>query len=226
MSLEYIERGRTRSGKRFALANVGHYPSIGSLLADHERLLELETPISTRVFRVGAHTGNLIQATLRYSVRHDNIADSLLDNFIRLFREHTENREDGFEVIVTFNAVLRNSDSTSYSIFYGHDFRAGNLAGAAPELRYRSAYLVRTLGDVGKLPTTFNFDQLAEAHRHSFEESGVSIARFLNVVYLVYRYVKLKGRRLRRNVASRLGQRRVPVKRRSGPRSRPSRRRT
>jgi len=192
---EYQERGQTRSGRRFAQANVGHYPSIQALLADHERLLERETPMTTRVFRIGAATGNLIQATLRYSVRHNNIGESLMNNFIRLFREHSESRNDGFEVIVTFNAVLRNSDSTSFSVFYGHDFRAGNLAGAAPELRYRSAYLVRTLGDVANLPVEFDFDRLAEAHRHSFDQSGVSIARFLNIIYLVYRYVRVRPRR-------------------------------
>ena len=119
----------------------------------------------------------------------------MLDNFIRLFREHTENREDGFEVIVTFNAVLSNADRTSFSVFYGHDYRAGNQIGAAPELRYMDrSYLVRTLGDVRRLPTAFDFDRLAEAHRHFFAESGVSIARFLNIVYLVYRYVRVRRR--------------------------------
>ena len=64
------------------------------------------------------------------------------------------------------------------------------MAGAAPKLSYCStSYLIRTLGDVYRLPVEFDFDALAEAHRHSFEQSGVRIARFLNVVYLVYRYV-------------------------------------
>ena len=193
--LTYQERGQTRSGRRFAQANVGHFGSIAELLASHQRLLDLEAAVSTRIFRIGPHGGNLIQATFRYSVRHENIRQSLLDNFIRLFREHTENREDGFEVIVTFNAVLSNADRTSFSVFYGHDYRAGNQIGAAPELRYMDrSYLVRTLGDVRRLPTAFDFDRLAEAHRHFFAESGVSIARFLNIVYLVYRYVRVRRR--------------------------------
>ena len=195
--LEYHERGQTRSGQRFAKANVGHFGSIDELLASHSRLLDLESAVSTRIYRIGPRGGNLIQATLRYSVRHDNIRQSLLDNFIRLFREHSENREDGFEVIVTFNAILANADRTSFSVFYGHDYRANNPVGAATELKYMDrSYTVRTLGDVARLPTTFDFDRLAEAHRHFFEDaSGVTIARFLNVVYLVYRYVRVRAAR-------------------------------
>ena len=195
--LTYQERGQTRSGRRFAQANVGHYGSIGELLASHQRLLDREAAVSSRIFRIGPSGGNLIQATLRYSVRHENIRQSLLDNFIRFFREHTENRTDGFEVIVTFNAVLANADRTSFSVFYGHDYRAENQIGAAPELRYGGrSYLIRTLGDVQRLPTAFDFEQLAETHRHFFAESGVSIARFLNIVYLVYRYVRVQRRRV------------------------------
>lgn len=194
--LEYLERGQTRSGHRFAVANVGYYETIPDLLASHRRLLELESSMSTRIFRIGPRSGNLIQATLRYSVNNENIRASLLDNFISLFREHTENREDGFEVIVTFNAVLANADRTSFSVFYGHDYRADNRLGAASELRYMDrSYTVRTLGDVSRLPTTFDFERLAEAHRHFFAQSGVSIARFLNVVYLVFRYVRVTARR-------------------------------
>jgi len=191
----YRERGATRSGRRFAQANVGHYTSLERLLAGHRRLLELESETSTRIFRLGSDQGSLIQSTLRFSVRHPNLRQALLQRFSELFREHTEGRFSGFEVVVTFNAVLSNPEGTSFSVFYGHDFRAGNLAGAAPELSYRSReYLVRTLGDVARLPVEFDFDRLAEDHRHAFEQSGVRIARFLNIIYLVYRYVSVRRR--------------------------------
>ena len=190
MAPTYQERGATRSGRRFAQANIGHYTSLERLLANHQRLLENETATTSRIFRLGSDRGYLIQATLRFSVHHADLRGALMRRFVRLFREHTEGRETGFEVAVTFNAVLSNPEGSSFSVFYGHDFRAGHLAGAAPELSYRSTgYLIRTLGDVYRLPVEFDFDALAEAHRHSFEQSGVRIARFLNVVYLVYRYV-------------------------------------
>ena len=47
----------------------------------------------------------------------------------------------------------------------------------------------------------FNFEELAHAHRYAFQHSGVRIARFLNVVYLVYRFIPpppLQRRRRRR----------------------------
>lgn len=194
----YHERGQTRSGRRFAQLNVGYFPSIPRLLAARPRLLEAEAASSDKVFRLGTNQGWLVQTTLRFSVHHSNLRQSLLRQFVQLFRQHSEGRESGFEVVVTFNAILSNPEGTSFSVFYGHDFRAGNLAGAAPELGYGSTYLVRTLGDVARLPTTFDFERLAETHKHSFEQSGVHIARFLNVVYLVFRYVPISRRQTRR----------------------------
>lgn len=220
MAVEYQDRGQTRSGKRFAQANVGHYTSLERLLAHHKRLLEEEEASSTRLFRLGRDKGYLFQATLRYSVNHPDLRGSLVRHFSRMFAGHVEGRTSGYEVAVTFNAVLSNPEGTSFSLFYGHDFRASNLAGAAPELSYRpEGYLIRTIGDVQRLPVEFDFDALAEAHRHQFEESGVRIARFLNIVYLVYRYVPVsrelsaRARRDRRrngaagSAASRLGRR-------------------
>lgn len=192
------ERGQTRSGRRWAQANFGHYPTLRHLLEARALLLRPEAVISQRVFEIGPNRGHLIQATLRFSTRHPNIRAALLEHFARLFQEHVEERESGFEVVVTFNAALSNAAGTSFSVFYGHDFRAGNVAGAAPELTYNT-YLVRTLGDVGRLPVNFDFEQLAEAHRHSFSDSGVHIARFLNIVYLVYRYVPVTRYRARQN---------------------------
>jgi len=185
----YQERGRTRSGRRFARANVGHYSTVAELLRHHSRLLELESPISLRYFRVGRDQGSLLQATLRFSTRHQNVRQSLLQHFVTLFRQHNEGPRTGFEVLVTFNAVLGNREGNSFSVFYGHDYRAGNLLGASPELRYGNPYIVRTLADVARLPVNFDFEELANAHRHSFAHSGVRVVRFLNIVYLVYRFV-------------------------------------
>ena len=189
---DWFEKGYTRSGRRFAQGNVGHYPTIRHLLAHHPRLLQREEAISNRLFRLGANQGILSQTTLRFSVDHDNIREALLEYFARLFAEHNEGREDGFEVTVTFNAVLSNAEGTSFSVFYGHDYRADNVPGAAPELRYETS-IVRTIGDVARLPVTFDFERLVEAHRHAFEDSEVHVARFLNIVYLVYRFAS-RGR--------------------------------
>lgn len=191
---KHQEKGETRSGRRFVQANFGnHYTSVLRAEAAHPRLLELESALSQRVFRVGVNRGNLIQTTLRFSVRHQNIRAALLDHFARLFQEHVEEPNAGFEVVVTFNAVLSNAAGDSFSVFYGHDYRAGNVAGAAPELSH-SSHFVRTLGDVARLPVIFNFEELAEAHRHSFERSGLHVAKFLSVVYLVYRYLPPRRR--------------------------------
>lgn len=40
------------------------------------------------------------------------------------------------------------------------------------------------------MPTSFDFDQLIHAHRHAFENSSVYVHRFVNIVYLIYRFVE------------------------------------
>lgn len=195
---EYQERGATRSGARFARTNQGYFGSLADLLRTHERLQEEVSPISLRYFRLGLTDGSLLQATLRFSVTCQNIGRHLLHSFMQLFREHNEGPQSGFEVLVTFNAVLVNREGNSFSVFYGHDYRANNLIGAAHELRFGDeAITVRNLAGVSQIPTQFDFERLAVAYRHAFENSDLRVARFLNVVYLVYRYVPPPVRRSR-----------------------------
>jgi len=132
---------------------------------------------------------------------------------MQLFREHTEGPHAGFEVLVTFNAVLTNRERNSFSVFYGHDYRADNLVGAAPELRYgEGAVDVPNLAAVSKIPTTFDFEQLAVAYRHAFDQSDLRVERFLNVVYLIYRYVPLPKTRVFVKKVSRKKKRHSPVR--------------
>ena len=195
----YEERGATRSGARFARTNEGYFPTLADLLRAHERLQEEVSPISLRYFRLGLTQGSLLQATLRFSTSCENIRSHLLTHFMQLFREHNEGPQSGFEVLVTFNAVLSNREGNSFSVFYGHDYRANNLIGAAGELRYgEEAVTVRNLAGVSQIPTRFDFEQLATAYRHAFEHSNLRVVRFLNVVYLVYRYVPPPPVRARR----------------------------
>ena len=185
----YFERGATRSGRRFAQANFGYYATERELLAHHQRLLEPYSDFSTRYYPVGRQIGSLMQTTVRFAANYPNIQERLLRCFSSLFRQHTEDSDSGFEVLITFNAILSNPEGTSFSLFYGQDYRAGNLLGASPELRYGDPYMVRVMSDVLSLPTTFNFEDLARAHRFAFENSGVRIARFLNIVYLIYQFL-------------------------------------
>lgn len=191
----YVERGSLRSGARFAARNNPYYTSVRELLNHHPRLLEEEPAVASRIARVGElQTGSLLQTTIRFRAGYPDIRGRLRLEFLDLFREHTEGPNDGFEVVVTFNAILANHDSTTFSLFYGHDFRAGNLSGAAPQLRYGSTIFVRTLADVHLIPTTFNFEQVIQSHRHAFDNSDVKVHQILNVVYLVYRYFEERPR--------------------------------
>ena len=193
----YIERGFLRSGGRFSARNNPHYPSVRELLAHHRRLLQDEPSVATRINRIGElNTGSLIQTTIRFRAGYPQIRERLRLEFLDLFREHTEGPNDGFEVVVTFNAILTNQDATTFSLFIGHDFRAGNTSGAAAQLRFGGTTVVRSLADLHLIPTNFNFEELIHAHRNAFHNSNVRLHQIINVVYLVYRYFdsKPKGR--------------------------------
>ena len=195
-----MDRGTLRSGERFAARNYSYYPSVAELLAHHQRLLALEPAISTRATRIaGLSVGSLLQTTVRFRFDSSVIRSTLRRVFFDLFREHTLGGETGFEVVVTFNAVLSHSAVPSFSLFYGHDHRASNIAGAAPELKFGATTLVKVLADVDNIPTDFEQATLLRSHQRAFESSSVSIHSFINIVYLIYRYVDARTSTARRS---------------------------
>ena len=194
----YLERGYTRSGGRIAPRNTPHFTSLKELYSRHKRLLAATPAVTTRIFKVSARglrtVGDLLQTTIRFRLDHPDIHGVLRDVFETLFKEHSYGPDDGFEVVVTFNAILTNADQTTFSVFYGHDYTVGNVSGARPELRFGSTIVVKSMSDLANIPTSFNAEQLAENHRHSFEASDVRVLRFLNIIYLVSRFFELDRR--------------------------------
>jgi len=194
----YQERGALRSGKRFAARNNPFYLSEAELLNHHKKLLENISGPSIRHFHIGHGQGSLMQATIRYRIDYPHILSSLVGIFATLFREHSESKSEGFEVVITFNAILSNSQNTTFSLFYGHDYRGGNISGARPELKYQNTFVVKSLTDVNNLPTRFNIDQLIHDHRDTFQSSDVKIYKFINVIYLIYRFADVRQRERQR----------------------------
>jgi hypothetical protein len=186
-----MERGNLRSGTRFAARNLNYYPTVKELLDHHKRLLSHQPAITTRATRIaGLNFGSLLQTTVRFRFDSTIIKSTLRAVFFNLFREHTPGADTGFEVVVTFNAILASSaEQNTYSLFYGHDHRADNLSGAAPELKYGSTTVVRFLSDVDSIPTSFDQEALIASHRRAFESSNVRVHQFVNIVYLIYRFV-------------------------------------
>ena len=159
-----MERGNLRSGTRFAARNLNYYSTVKELLEHHKRLLNPEPAITTRATRIaGLNFGSLLQTTVRFRFNSSIIKATLRAVFFNLFREHTPQSDSGFEVVVTFNAILTSTaEQNTYSIFYGHDHRADNLSGAAPELKYGSTTVVRFLSDVDNIPVSFEQEALRE----------------------------------------------------------------
>jgi len=216
----YVERGYLRSGGRLAARNTPHFTSLKELYSRHKRLLASEPAVTTQEYTIqaaaNARVGSLLRTTVRFRTDYPDIAGELRTVFQELFREHSHGPDDGFEVVVTFNAILTNSDQTTFSVFYGHDFSVGNSSGARAELRYGSSIVVKSMYELHKIPTSFNYHQLAVNHRHSFHASDVKVLRFINVVYLVSRYLEFQQQASRRWRSPRrqlLRRRRPPMKR-------------
>jgi hypothetical protein len=180
--------GLTRSGARYTARNQPHYSSLRELLSHHQQLLVAQPVVTTRWASVGSREGALLQTTIRFRQDHPNIRAELRSIFLDLLRQAGSTSRDGFEVITTFNAILSNHESTTFSIFYGHDYRQGSMTGAYDNLSHGDPILVTSLDDVDRIPTTFDFDAMARRQRASFENSGVRVVRFINIVYLVYQF--------------------------------------
>jgi hypothetical protein len=169
-----------------------YFESFEELRRTHFRLFDRDPAVVTRHFRIGetASRGTLLQTTvrLRADLPEAQTRRVLHQVFARLFRLQAR---EGFEVIVTFNAALTNAQRSSFSVFYGHDHSGGNGTGASRDMTFGEATIVNSMADVAHIPTSFDFEQLATRQRTSFEDSGVSVYKFLNVIFLIYTYVRI-----------------------------------
>ena len=189
----FQERGETRSGGRFAARNLPYFSSLRELLAHHQRLLDLGPVVSTRYARIAR--GTILQTCIRFRSDHPDIRGGLTRILTELFQElEHENRRvgEGFEVSITFNAVLSNRDSTSFSLFYGQNYGEGS-----PPSRLgfsNQPVVVRNLLHLRRIPTELNLEDLIRRFSVAFDSSDLVVARILNVVYLVHQ-VRLPERR-------------------------------
>jgi hypothetical protein len=129
----------------------------------------------------------LTQTTARFVFNSPLIEQTLRLLFVKLITSYPATANTGYEVVVTFNALLADHKASTYSVFYGHDHREDNDRGASKELGYGTTYIVKSIADSAQIPTTFDHENLLASHRDVFRDSGVRIVRFLNVVYLIYR---------------------------------------
>lgn len=179
----------TRSGVRYQIANRAFYPSLRELRQHHQRLYTDDPAFSQSQVFIGGRNRTLLQATVRFPINSARIESSLLDVFGELFQTHGQSGS-GFEVIITFNAVLYSQETNTYSVFFGHDYRLGTTTGAAQQVTEPDTYYIRHLDEVRHIPTDINVANLMHTYRNAFDDSGVSIHSFINIIYLIYQYVE------------------------------------
>lgn len=176
-----------RSGQRFQARNQPYYNSVRELLSVHERLIQ-DNPAVTQQQTYIDNVGQLTQTTIRFPITSTRIRASIRSIFQELLRQKTP--QEHYEVVITFNAILFSPTENTYSLFYGHDFRSNNAGGRAPELNiYDQAILINSAFDVEQIPIQFDYDQLVHNHRDAFHNSSVVIHSFVNIIYLVYKYI-------------------------------------
>jgi hypothetical protein len=176
-----------RSGTRYQARNQPFYTSVRELLQHHQRLIS-ENPAVTQQLAVIERSGTLIQTTIRFPIQSQIIQTSLREVFTELLAQLQPNQH--YEVLITFNAILHHPNRGTYSLFYGHDFKKTNLGGRARELSfYDTSTIVQNPFDVNRIPVNIDYDRMLREHRDVFEDSGVYIHSFVNIIYLVYKYI-------------------------------------
>lgn len=179
----------TRSGARYRSANRPFYQNLQELRRHHQRLFTEDPAFSQSQVFIGGRNRTLLQATVRFPINSVRIETSLLEIFGELFQTHGQ-ADSGFEVIITFNAVLYSQETNTFSVFFGHDYRLGTTTGAAAQITEADTYYIRHLDEVRHLPTEINVADLMHTYRNAFDDSGVSIHSFINIIYLIYQYVE------------------------------------
>ena len=190
-----VDRGTTRSGARFSELNSGYYLSLEDCKAHHKRLFAPDPVIHTRLVPIYGQQrrGSLAQTIVRFQFGSPLILSTLYDVFSDLFQQHSENSTDGFEVLVTFNIILFSEQEKTYHVFYGlHNARSDMRV--TDRLTPYDAVVVRTLLDIPKIKTVFDVEDVLRANRDAFRDTHVMIHSFVNVVYLIHRFVSAELR--------------------------------
>ena len=197
----------TRSGKQYIAYNKPFFSSKKELLSHHSRLTSKNPTVETRTFRVGNGKAHLIETTARFhsSAEPKLIHQVLKKTFFQLKVEGAASTPnvgepeaaavvgggDGkwnFEVNVTFNAILHNSDIDSWSVFYGLDYAKDNPTGVSKSMTYGDTVVIDTEKDILKIPTSFDMNHVLKQCRQGFTDSSVYVDSLLNVVYLIYKF--------------------------------------
>jgi hypothetical protein len=158
------------------------------------RVAIAETPLVNRA--VG-----LVCASVRIRSTEKDFRPHLQKAFLKLFQIFGSGSGKEWEVTATANAVVVGHSKPTFSFFYGMDFgrRDFTLAPSEAETNYT---VVRSLGDVAKIPTDYSEEHFADAFFNYFANSDVSIHSLPNICFLARRLIqnfdrdKTVGRRL------------------------------
>lgn len=99
--------------------------------------------------------------------------------------QELNSENEGFEVSVTFNAVLSNRNATSFSLFFGQNYGEGS---AQSRLGFGRPVIVSSLLHLRRVPTSFDLEDLIRRYSLAFDSSDLVVANIINVVYLVHQY--------------------------------------
>lgn len=108
----------SRGGQIEVKKNKAYSKSLKELLKKHKRLTRQRIAVSTRESRIPKIPhGSLLTTVIRMHVSVKNKLSVLRNIFFDLFREHSESSQEGYEVVVTFNAVLENQVRLNFLFF-------------------------------------------------------------------------------------------------------------
>jgi len=198
------DKGTTRSGVCFSDLNAGYYKLLKQCVAAHKKLFSEEPSVQTRLIPiVGQERGCLSQTIVRFPINSAQISSTLFDIFSDLFQQHRENDTDGFEVQITFNAILHSEQKNTWHVFYGLHHAQSNER-VTERFISQNVFVVKSLLDVANIKSSFDAESLLYAHRNSFADTHVRVHSFINVIYLIHRFVssELRPRRTPAEVAA------------------------
>jgi hypothetical protein len=131
--------------------------------------------------RVGDGSRGLSEATLRIPVDHADYKGELLRAFGTLFPLYGRGY---FFVSVTANVVLEGLDGR-WSVFFGQDHSV-----VPRDFSVSGGYVIRRLGQVPGLPTSFDPGDFGHIFSRNFESTAVTVHSVICFVYVIRRYLR------------------------------------
>lgn len=130
----------------------------------------------------------LAEGNLRVRYRGETKTDSLtplyraVEEFLLRYSAHRG--DSSIDLVISANLVLYHEEQRTFSLYYGNDMQLSSRG----DLKVGRVYRVRSIGDLTKIPQSFNLEDFRESFQLIFSDTKVVVHSLASLVFILRRH--------------------------------------